>query len=64
MNEDNKIQYGWICPKCGAVMSPNQATCVFCAPAEIGCLYIDYTKSISTTESHYNGRLGDKEGKQ
>lgn len=70
MNEDNKIQYGWICPKCGAVMSPNQATCVFCAPTQISSLYnvpyvnIDYAKAISVTESHHDGRLRDKEGKQ
>ena len=25
-------QYGWECPKCGAVMSPDQKTCPFCAP--------------------------------
>ena len=27
------FQYGWICPKCGAVMAPNQTNCTFCAPA-------------------------------
>lgn len=26
------VQYGWICPKCGAVMAPNQTNCTFCAP--------------------------------
>lgn len=73
MNEDNKIKYGWVCPKCGAVMSPEQFTCMFCAPTKIGTLYglysvpyinVDYTKSISVTESHYDGRLGGKEDKQ
>ena len=27
------LTQGWACPKCGAVLAPNQAYCVFCAPA-------------------------------
>lgn len=23
-------QQGWVCPKCGSVMSPNQPYCLFC----------------------------------
>lgn len=25
-------QYGWVCPKCGAVMAPHQNSCVYCMP--------------------------------
>lgn len=61
MNENNKRKFGWICPVCGAVMSPEQVACVYCAPIiRNGGLYnapyidVDYTKTISNTESHYD----------
>lgn len=30
------IQQGWQCPKCGAVLAPNQHYCPFCSPSEYG----------------------------
>lgn len=28
------IQQGWQCPKCGAILAPNQHYCPFCSPSE------------------------------
>ena len=30
------IQQGWECPKCGAILAPNQRYCPFCSPSEYG----------------------------
>lgn len=33
------LAYGWVCPKCGAVMSPYQNFCIYCSNSnfEITC---------------------------
>jgi len=31
-NYEPPKQYGWVCPKCGAVMSPYQQSCIYCVP--------------------------------
>lgn len=30
-----ELQQGWICPRCGAVMSPNQPYCINCTKLNI-----------------------------
>ena len=30
------IHQGWQCPKCGAILAPNQHYCPFCSPSEYG----------------------------
>lgn len=32
INKETFYKKGWVCPKCGAVMSPNQPYCMFCQP--------------------------------
>lgn len=29
--------YGWICPKCGAVLSPSTQECPYCTPHKLTC---------------------------
>ena len=41
--------YGWICPKCGAVMSPYQEFCIKCN----GIFDLTYIANTSTTGNKY-----------
>ena len=34
MNVTN-LNYGWICPVCGAVMNPTSPVCYYCQPKKI-----------------------------
>ena len=35
---DNAVtNYGWICPKCGAVLSPSTNECPYCTPYKVTC---------------------------
>ena len=34
MTEDMFTQKGWICPKCGRVLSPNTLYCLWCCNTE------------------------------
>lgn len=34
-NSQQFYQQGWVCPKCGGVMSPTQPFCVNCQPKNI-----------------------------
>lgn len=36
---EQMYQLGWVCPKCGAVMSPNTNTCPFCSNRDTKVMY-------------------------
>lgn len=43
-------QKGWICPKCGGVMSPNQLFCINCQPKNIEKIKVTYTGINPTSD--------------
>lgn len=61
------IQQGWQCPKCGAVLAPNQHYCPFCSPSEYGrSNWVVTTPAVVPLEQYTNPNtntaisLGDK----
>ena len=52
---DNSVtvtNYGWICPKCGAVLSPSIQECPYCTPHKVTCGTINEfpIKAVPTTD--------------
>lgn len=41
-------QQGWVCPKCGGVMAPNQYYCINCQPKNVQVTSTGITPTIST----------------
>lgn len=61
------IPQGWECPKCGAVLAPNQSYCPFCSPSEYGrSNWVVTTPAVVPLEQYTNPNintaisLGDK----
>lgn len=66
-NEKQFIQQGWECPKCGAILAPNQNYCPFCSPSEYGrSNWLVTTPAVVPSEQYTNPNpstaisLGDK----
>lgn len=45
------IQQGWECPKCGAILAPNQHYCPFCSSSEYG-----RTNQLGTTYGEWTNK--------
>lgn len=61
------LQQGWECPKCGAILAPNQSYCPFCSPSEYGRSNWVVTTPVSIPLEQYTNpnintaiSLGDK----
>lgn len=42
--------YGWICPKCGAVLSPSTQECPYCTPYKATCGTISGITTVPTND--------------
>lgn len=66
-NDTTFGRQGWICPKCGAVLSPDTTFCPFCTPVINNTIWTDNTsagkpqKPICTTVSIVGAYGSDKQ---
>lgn len=47
-NMQHWAEYGWICPKCGRVMSPRTTECIYCNCSNVMCKTLPYTTPYAT----------------
>ena len=65
---DNSVtvtNYGWICPKCGAVLSPSIQECPYCTPHKVTCGTINEfpIKAAPTTDVTSQAQVNTKVNK-
>lgn len=65
---DNSVtvtDYGWICPKCGAVLSPSIKECPYCTPHKSTCGTINEfpIKAVPTTDVTSQAQVNTKVNK-
>lgn len=66
--KNKKIRQGWQCPKCGAILSPDQGCCPFCIHCVITCemekIFKDvglsiFKKDIPKTEEEVEAEINE-----